>query len=131
MILLAEGHDGAGIAARRVAAARGDEAISGLLGGRQPAEVGERQHVQGAELFGEGLQLGGAGDVLDAGALGDQRGAPVDHGVEDRPRSLVAGVLGQDDLPFEAPLERLDGRLAQVARHSGTNPSWPSTSSWS
>jgi hypothetical protein len=40
-------------------------------------------------------------DVLDARALSDGGWAPVDHGVVDRSRIVVARLSGQEDVPGE------------------------------
>jgi len=49
----------------------------------------------------------GHDDIISPRALDDRRRPPIDHGVEDPPRSVVDLVCGVEDAPFDGPVELL------------------------
>ena len=63
-----------------------------------------------------GRESDGVLNVGRAGAAGDQRRAPVDHGVPDRPRLVVAGVGRAEQEPRELLTELTDLVLGHACR---------------
>ena len=109
---------GDGRAARRVDAHRGharqvddDAAVAGRVSGkRMPTAADGHDEVLAAR------EVDRPHDVGDAGALDDQRRPLVVRAVPDRPRLVVALVLGPDELSAQALLELAERRLAEHVR---------------